>query len=112
MKVLVLDMPPSKIHFVNIDWVIYFSVPGNEGRPYAWYDVSCRDGKKGLFPRGRRMNLGDLMALPKIRENYPHTVGYFTNSSGKGDGWTPKYLETREVRSKEEFYAFLRELGI
>ena len=109
---MVLDMPPPKIHFVNIDYVIYFPVSGNEGRPYARYGVSCRDGKKGLYPGGRRINLGDLMALPKIRENYPHIVGHFTDSSGRGDGWAPEYLERREVRSEEEFYRFLRERGI
>ncbi len=109
---MVLDMPPSRIHFVNIDWVIYFPGSGNEGRPYTWYGVSYRDGKRGLSPGGRRINLGDLMALPKIRENYPHSVAHFTDSSGKGDHWVPEYLERREVRSKEEFYSFLRERGI
>ena len=109
---MVVDMPPPKIHFVNIDWVIYFPSSGNEGRPYARYGVSYRDWKRGLSPWRRRIDLGDLMALPKIRENYPHIVAHFTDSSGRGDGWVPKYLERREVRSEEEFYGFLRERGI
>jgi len=105
-------MPSSKIHFVNIDWVIYFPGSGNEGRPYPRYGVAYRDRLRGLSQGGRRVYLGDVMALPKIRDNYPHIVAHFTDTSGKGDHWAPHHLEKREVRSEEEFYSFLRERGI
>ena len=105
-------MSSSKFHFQEIDWVIYFPSIGNEGRPYPKYGVAYRDREKGVTQPGVRINLEDVMKKPEIRENYPHTVGYFLHSSGRGENWTPKYLEIREVADLNEFFNFLSELNV
>ncbi len=105
-------MVSHKFHFREIDWVIYFPSTGNEGRPYPKYGVAYRDRSRGVTQPGVRINLEDVMKKPEIQENYPHTVGYFLYSSGRGENWTPKYLKIRKVANIDEFFNFLRELKI
>jgi len=105
-------MPSFKFHFKEIDWVIYFPTIGNEGRPYQKYGVAYRDRRRGITQPGVRINMEDVMEKPEIQENYPHTVGYFLHSSGKGKGWAPEYLETRKVANLNEFFDFLRDFHI
>jgi len=52
------------------------------------------------------------MRKPEIQENYPHTVGYFQHSSGRGKDWTPKYLEITKVADLQDFFKFLRKLKL
>lgn len=105
-------MVSSKFHFKDIDWVIYFPSTGNEGRPHRKYGVAYRGRRKGVSQPGVRINLEDVIRKHEIQENYPHTVGYYLDSSGKGQNWTPQYLETRTVASLEQFLQFLRDLKI
>ena len=105
-------MKSAKFHFQEINWVIYFPSVGNEGRDYSKYGVAYRDRRRGVSQLGVRINLEDVIRKREIQENYPHTVGYYLNSSGKGQNWTPQYLETRNVADLEEFLAFLGELEI
>lgn len=105
-------MPSSKFHFQEIDWVIYFPSTGNEGRSYMKYGVAYRDRRRGITQPGVRINLEDVIKKPKIQENYPHTVGYFLHSSGRGENWTPIYLETRKVADLNEFFGFLSKLNV
>ena len=105
-------MKSSKFHFQEIDWVIYFPSIGNEGRPYLKYGVAYRDRVRRVTQPGVRINLEDVVSRREIKENFPHTVGRYLDSSGKGQNWTPEYLETRTVANLEEFFAFLRDLNI
>lgn len=105
-------MESAKFHFKEIDWVIYFPSTGNEGRPYQKYGVAYRDRIRGVTQPGVRINLENVVSKREIQENYPHTVGYYFDSSGKGQSWTPKYLETRTIANLEEFLRFLHDLKI
>jgi len=102
----------SKFHFQKIDWIIYFPSVGNQGRPYAKYGVAYRDRRKGVTQPGFRTNLEDVMKKPEIEKNYPHTVGYFMNSSGRGENWVPEYLKIRKVNDLNEFFSLLSELNV
>lgn len=105
-------MVSFKFHFQEIDWVIYFPSVGNEGRAYPKYGVAYRDRKSGLTQPGTRINLEDVVKKPEIQENFPHTVGYFLHSYGKGKNWRPNYLEVRKIANLDEFYKFLQDLRI
>ena len=105
-------MVSAKFHFQEINWVIYFPSIGNEGRNYSKYGVAYRDRRRGVSQPGVRINLEDVIRKREIQENYPYTVGYYLDSSGKGRNWLPNYLETRTVANVEEFFRFLQDLGI
>ena len=105
-------MASSKFHFKEIDWIIYFPSSGNEGRSYLKYGVAYRDRARGISQPGVRINLEDVMMISEIQNNYPHKVGYFFNSTGRGENYTPQYLETRSVTCLEDFLQFLKDLNI
>ena len=105
-------MPSFKFHFQEIDWVIYFPSHGNEGRKFAKYGVTFLDRKKGRSQNGRIVNLKDALSRPEIKKGYPHTIGFYLASSGKGPNWKPDYLRTKKVRSMSQFYNFLKELSL
>jgi len=105
-------MVSAKFHFQEINWVIYFPSVGNEGRAYSRYGVAYRDRTRGVSQPGVRINLEDVVRKREIQENYPHTVGYYRNSSGKGQNWIPQYMETRTIADLEELFTFLRDLRI
>ena len=105
-------MTSAKFHLREIDWVIYFPGTGNEGRQYEKYGVAYRDRRRKETQPGERINLEDVIGKREIQESYPHTVGYYFDSFGKGQNWTPQYLETRTIANLEEFFTFLRDLRI
>jgi len=105
-------MPSFKFHFQEIDWVIYLPSHGNEGRFYEKYGVAYRDRRRGRSQPGRKVNLKDVLSKSEIGKKYPHTVGFFLASSGKGSNWKPDYLRIKVIRKITEFYDFLRELGL
>jgi len=76
------------------------------------YGVAYRDRKRGVSQPGMRIDLEDVVSKSEIQENYPHTVGYYLDSSGKGKNWVPEYLETRTIANLEEFIRFLRKLRV
>lgn len=101
-----------KFHFKEIDLVIYFPSTGNEGRIYSKYGVAYRDRRRGETQPGVRINLEDVLNKPVIKNNYPHTVGYYLHSTGKGRNWTPIYIETRKIYNINDFFNFLKDLNI
>lgn len=105
-------MPSFKFHFKEIDWVIYLPSHGNEKRKFEKYGVAYLNRKKGHSQPGRKIDLKEAIEKPEIREGYPHTVGFFLKSSGKGDNWKPDYLRTRTIKKLRDFYGFLKELGL
>ncbi len=52
------------------------------------------------------------MERTEINDNYPHTIGYYKESSGEGASFRPEYLEIRIIRTVEDFWAFLNSLDI
>jgi len=101
----------KKFHFQEIDWVVYFPRYGNKGK-YCTYSVTLRDRKKGTTQPRKRIKLGEVLDKPEIERNFPHTVGFYKMSSGKGASFKPEYLELRKIQTVEEFWMFLNALDI
>jgi hypothetical protein len=105
-------MPSFKFHFKEIDWIIYLPSHGNEGRNPKKYGVTYLDRKKGKTQIGRMIELEDALSRAAIAQKYPHTVGFYLASKGRGKTWEPDYLRKKKIRSKRSFYIFLKELGL
>jgi hypothetical protein len=106
-----LESKTKKFHFQEIDWVIYFPRLGNKGK-YFNYDVRARDRKKGTAQPRKKIKLGEVLEKPEIDGNYPHTVGFYKVSSGRGANFKPEYLELRRIQTVEEFWLFLNALDM
>ena len=76
------------------------------------YGVAYRDRKKGVNQKGPRIYLKEVLNEPEIKEKYPHTVGRYYSSRGRGATFRPDYVKKRIIGNEEEFYAFLSSLGI
>jgi len=105
-------MPSFKFHFHEIDWVIYVPSHGNDGRKYDKYGVDYNDRSGKSAQSGRKVSLKDVLSKTQISKKYPHTVGFFLASKGRGPTWKPDYLRTKAIRSKRGFHAFLKELSL
>jgi hypothetical protein len=106
-----LESKTKKFHFQEIDWVIYFPRFGNKGR-YCNYSVRVRDRKKGTGQPREKIKLGEVLDKLEIDRNYPHTVGFYKVSSGRGANFKPEYLELRRIQTAEDFWLFLNALDI
>ena len=96
-------------HFKEIDWFISFPADGNVGK-YADYDVVFVEGALEKSAHERKVKLHEILDLRRVEQNYPHTVGYFKLPCG---GYSkPEYLELREIRTVEEFWAFLNAVNL
>ena len=93
-------------HFVEIGWFINFPLEGNAGK-YADYKVVLVKDKPGELTPEKTLKLGEVLGCPEIDDHYPHTVGYYKVLWGDYPESKPAYLELREIRSVEEFWAFL-----
>ncbi len=100
----------NKLHFKEIDWIIYFPSKGNEGRPLKNSGVAYRDRINKKTQPGHRINLGDVLVYPLIKNRYSHTIGLFQDSSGNGPSWTPAYIETQVIRSEEELLDWIKQI--
>jgi hypothetical protein len=104
-----LESQQKKFHFQEINWIVCFPPNGNIGK-YRDYSVVLVDPAGKCTSRNAK--LGEVLDEAKVDENYPHTVGYFKAKSGEGDAYRPDYLELREIRTVEEFWAFLNSLNL
>jgi hypothetical protein len=100
----------NKFHFTEIDWFIYFPATGNQGRDIRKYGVAYRERIQSTTQQGPRINLEDVLVLPIIQNGYPHTVGFFQVSTGKGNNWLPNYIETRLIQNEEELLMWFLEI--
>lgn len=96
-----LESRTKKFHFIEIDWVIYFPRHGNKGN-YRDYNVSFRDRKKGATHARKGIKLGEVLDKPEVDRGYPHTVGFYKVSSGRGANFKPQYLELRKIGTVED----------
>jgi len=63
--------------------------------------------KETVNQAGKATILGEFLDSPAVDSNYPHTVGYYKNSTGEGETFQPEYLELRKIGTVEEFWLFL-----
>lgn len=105
-------MPSFKFHFLEIDLIIYLPSHGNEGRSYSKYGVTYLDRKRGRSQSGRIVVLKEALSRPEIKKGYPHTVGFYLSSKGRGQSWKPDYLRKKKVSGPRSFYNFLKTLSL
>jgi len=107
----VLNGEIKKFHFMEVDLLVYFPNCGNKGK-YLNYDAIVVDRKKGMSQSEKLVKLGDLLEDREFERLYPHTVGFYKESSGEGAKFKPEYLEIRRINNVEEFWLFLNALDI
>jgi len=100
----------NKLHFREIDLVIYFPITGNQGRKIANYGVAYRDRVSGKSQQGVRINLADVLIESFIKTNYPHHVALFQKSVGKGSNWKPEYIEERAIQNERDLIKWIGEI--
>ena len=105
-----LENETKNFHFIEMDWVISFPKCGNKGK-YLQYNVTLTDMKIGKPQDGKQVRLGEVLENREFENNYPHTVGFYKNSSSKQE-FQPEYLEIRRISSIEDFWLFLNALDI
>jgi hypothetical protein len=101
----------KKFHFMEVDLIVYFPKHGNKGK-YISYTVMFIDRKKGTPQPGKHVTLEEILENPEFEKGYPHTVGYYKESSGEGAEFKPDYLEIRRISTVEDFWLFLNALDI
>ncbi len=101
----------KKFHFQEIDWLLYFPAEGNEGK-YRSYCVTLVKRKNGILEPEQIVLLGEVLDRPEIDQGYPHTVGYYKNSSGQDSDFKPEYLELRGISCVEDLWFFLNSLNL
>lgn len=103
-------MVSIKFHFRKIDLVIYLPIIENKGKKNNDYLVTFRNRRSGKTQNKWRINLLEVINKPEISDNYPHSIGVYLDSSGRGKTWTPEYLLTKKLSNNKEFLALLNSL--
>jgi hypothetical protein len=91
--------------------VIYFPGEGNGGREISKYGVRYYKRNTVEGQSGRAINLEDVIALPEIQENYPHTICYLLGGE-RANYSSPRCLKQRVVKNDDELYNWIKELGL
>jgi len=50
------------------------------------------------------------MNKPEINKTYPHSIGVYLDSSGRGKKWIPEYLLTKKISNNQAFKKLLNSL--
>jgi hypothetical protein len=95
----------KKFYFREINTIICFPNHGNRGK-YCTYHVHLKS-RETVNQAGKAAILGEFLDSPEVDNNYPHTVGYYKESTGEGASFQPEYLELRKIGTVEEFWLFL-----
>ena len=106
-----MENETKNFHFMEIGWIVSFPRYGNKGK-YFNYSVVLTDSKRGVVRPWKCVKLGVVLENPEFEQNYPHTVGYYKESSGEGAEFKPEYLEIRKISAVEEFWLFLNAVDI
>jgi hypothetical protein len=101
-----MESQSKKFHFQELNWVISFPASGNRGK-YRDYAVVLLEQQNGSPQSVQRLTLGEVLDRVELDLHYPHTVGYYKTCIGQDADFRPDYLELREIRTVEEFWAFL-----
>ncbi|MBK5133995.1 hypothetical protein JJE00_06160 [Candidatus Bathyarchaeota archaeon] len=105
-------MVSIKFHFKEIDWVIYIPICENKGKNQIDYLVTYRNRKSGQTQKKRRVNLQEVINKPEIDNSYPHSIGVYLDSSGRGKKWIPEYLLTKKILNNQGFVKLLNSLKL
>jgi len=95
----------KKFYFQEVNTIICFPNHGNRGK-YLNYHVRLKT-RENVKQEGKAAVLGEFLDKPEVDNNYPHTVGYYKESTGEGSSFQPEYLELRKICTVEEFWLFL-----
>jgi hypothetical protein len=106
-----LGSDARNFHFMEFDWLVSFPKCGNKGK-YLQYTVMFVNRKKGATQPGKLVRLVEIVENREFENCYPHTVGFYKESTGEGDEFKPEYLEIRRINSVEGFWLFLNALDI
>jgi hypothetical protein len=106
-----LENEAKKFHFIEMDLLVYFPRCGNKGK-YLDYNVVVVDRKKATAQSGKQVKLVEIVEDREFEKRYPHTIGFYKESSGEGAEFKPEYLEIRKINNAEEFWLFLNALDI
>jgi hypothetical protein len=96
---------------MEFDWLVSFPKCGNKGK-YFDYTVLFVDRKQGTSQPRKLVKLGEVLENREFEQRYPHTVGFYKESSGERAEFKPEYLEIRRISSVDEFWLFLNALDI
>jgi len=100
----------KKFYFQEIEKIIEFPNPTNPGKYNQYYvELKTAETVKKL---GKAALLGEFLESPEVENNYPHTVGYYKESTGEGPNFKPEYLAIRKICTIEEFWLFLNASNI
>lgn len=94
----------KKFHFQEINKILQFPIEGNQGK-YLEYKIQIKNPETKNQP-APNLSLCQFLESAEIEQNYPHTVGYYKESS-EGASFNPQYLEIRKIANIEEFLLFL-----
>ena len=102
----------KKFHFQEINKIIYL-LPQQNNKKYRNYTVQIKTAKTIDKPTPP-IPLGEFLETPELENNYPHTVGYFKESTYESENaeFKPEYLEWRRIYTIEDFWLFLNEQNI
>ena len=106
-----MENETKKFHFVEMGWIVHFPRCGNKGK-YLSYNVVLIDRKEGTTQPKKLVRLEAIVENREFEQRYPHTVGFYKESSGEGEAFKPEYLEIRRISNVEEFWLFLNALDI
>ena len=101
----------KKFHFMEMDLLVYFPSYGNRGK-YLGYNVMLIYRRNGIAQTEKQVTLKEIFENPEFEKRYPHTVGYYRETTGEGVEFKPEYLEIRRISTAEEFWLFLNALDI
>ena len=102
----------KKFHFQEINKIIYFP-PQQTNTKYCNYAVQIKTTKT-INQATPTILLGEFLETPELENNYPHTVGYFKESTNgnEDNDFKPEYLEWRKIFTIEDFWLFLNAQNI
>jgi hypothetical protein len=100
----------KKFYFQEINKIVDFPDCGNKGK-YCTYHILLKS-KETANQLGQPAILGDFLESLEVDNNYPHTVGYYKESTGEDVSFAPEYLELRKICTVEEFWLFLNTSNI
>ena len=106
-----MENETKKFHFIEMDWIVTFPPYWNKGK-YLSYSVMLIDRKKEDAEPEKLVKLAEVVENPEFEKHYPHTVGYYKESSGEGAEFKPEYLEIRRISNVEEFWLFLNAVDL
>jgi hypothetical protein len=103
-------MNSNKLHFKEIDWVIYLPTPGAESGSNLEKRIHYLNRSVGSNQAARSTTMKEILETVAIKRGFPHTVCLFRQSFGRGKVWKPRYLEKRVIRNPKDLVHWIKQL--